>query len=99
MNRQRLMKVLLSPLMTEKTYRLGGVEEQVAFKVARDANKCEIKNAIEYMFDVQVAAVRTLNVKGKSRRFGRLQGRTQDWKKAYVRLQAGSKIDFGVSEA
>lgn len=99
MNLERLMKVLVSPLMTEKTYRLGGEDQQVAFRVARNANKIEIKNAVEHIFDVQVSAVKTLNVKGKTRRFGRVQGRTQDWKKAYVRLAEGSKIDFGVSDA
>jgi large subunit ribosomal protein L23 len=97
MNREKLMKILLSPLMTEKTYGLG--EQKVAFKVLRTANKAEIKHAVELLFDVKVDAVQTLNVKGKTRRFGRVQGRTQDWKKAYVHLHEGSKIDFGGSEA
>lgn len=100
MNREKLMKILVSPLMTEKAYGLSnGAAQQVAFKVLKDANKSEIRRAVELMFDVKVDVVRTLNVKGKARRFGRTVGRTQDWKKAYVRLSEGSKIDFGVSEA
>ncbi len=100
MNREKLMKILVSPLITEKAYGLSnGVAQQVAFKVLKDANKSEIRRAVELMFDVKVDVVRTLNVKGKTRRFGRTVGRTQDWKKAYVRLSEGSKIDFGVSEA
>ena len=100
MSRERLLKVLVSPLMTEKTYSLGSDKvTQVAFKVLKCANKLEIKKAVELMFDVKVDSVCTLNVKGKSRRFGRTIGRTQDWKKAYVRLQEGSKIDFGTGEA
>lgn len=100
MNREKLMKILISPLMTEKVYGLSNeTAQQVAFKVLKDSNKSEIRRAVELMFDVKVDAVRTLNVKGKSRRFGRTIGRTQDWKKAYIRLSEGSKIDFGVSEA
>ncbi len=100
MNREKLMKILVSPLMTEKAYGLSnGTAQQVAFKVLKDANKSEIRRAVELMFEVKVDVVRTLNVKGKTRRFGRTVGRTQDWKKAYVRLSEGSKIDFGVSEA
>lgn len=99
MNQERLLRLLISPLMTEKAYSLNGEAQQVVFKVAKDANKCEIKQAVEFVFGVKVDSVRTLNVKGKSRRFGKIQGRTQNWKKAYVRLQKDSKIDFGLAEA
>lgn len=98
MNQEKLIRLLISPLLTEKAYRSNGDTQQVVFKVAKDANKSEIKKAVEYMFGVKVASVCTVNVKGKSRRFGKIQGRTQDWKKAYVRLQKDSKIDFGLAE-
>lgn len=99
MSNERLLKVLIAPLITEKTYRLGGNDQQVAFEVAKSASKEDIKAAVEQMFDVKVAQVRTINVKGKKRRFGQIMGNTKAWKKAYVRLGEGSKIDFGGNEA
>ncbi len=87
MNQERLLRLLISPLMTEKSYRFDGENQQVVFIVAKDANKGEIKQAIEFVFNVKVDAVRTLNMKGKKRRFGKMQGKTQDWKKEYVRLE------------
>jgi large subunit ribosomal protein L23 len=67
---------------------------QYAFRVRRDANKTEIKQAVELMFDVKVAGVQVSNEPGKDRRFGNRIGRTQDWKKAYVRLADGQAIDY-----
>lgn len=99
MNQEKLLKLLVSPIMTEKAYRFNGEGQQVVFKVAKDANKPEIKRAVEVTFGVKVESVHTLNVKGKSRRFGKTIGKTQDWKKAYVRLNKDSKIDFGLAEA
>lgn len=99
MNQEKLLKLLISPLMTEKAYRYTGEGQQVVFKVIKDATKPEIKRAVEFAFGVKVASVHTLNVKGKTRRFGKTIGRTQDWKKAYVRLNKDSKIDFGLAEA
>ena len=99
MNKEHLVKILYAPLFTEKTYNLGGKDQQVAFKVATTATKPAIKKAVEYMFDVKVTEVRTLNVKGKKRRFGKVSGMTKAWKKAYVRLAEGAKIDFGGIEA
>jgi large subunit ribosomal protein L23 len=64
------------------------------FKVARDATKPEIKRAVELMFEVKVQKVTVATVKGKHKRFGRIQGRRSDWKKAYVTLEAGHEIDF-----
>jgi large subunit ribosomal protein L23 len=94
MNQERLLKVLLGPLVSEKSTRLAEQSQQFAFKVLPDATKPEIKKAVEMLFDVNVKAVRVLNVKGKSKRFGRTPGRRSDWKKAYVRLQEGQEIDL-----
>ncbi len=94
MNQERLLKVLLGPLVSEKSTRLAEQSQQFVFKVLPDATKPEIKKAVEMLFDVNVKAVRVLNVKGKSKRFGRTPGRRSDWKKAYVRLQEGQEIDL-----
>jgi large subunit ribosomal protein L23 len=99
MKNERLLKVLIAPLVTEKTYRISGADQQVAFEVMRNATKQEIKAAVEQMFEVKVSAVRTVNVKGSARRFGQKIGKTSAWKKAYVRLSDGGRIDFGGSEA
>jgi large subunit ribosomal protein L23 len=68
------------------------------FKVVRDATKPEIKGAVEMLFKVKVKGVTVINVKGKRKRFGAIQGRRSDWKKAYVSLEAGHEIDFLVAE-
>ena len=94
MNEERLLKVLLAPHVSEKSNRLTDRYNQVAFKVARDATKPEIKDAVELLFKVKVTGVTVLNVKGKRKRFGALTGRRSDWKKAYVSLEAGQEIDF-----
>ena len=94
-NKERLMQVLLGPLVSEKTNR-AAESDQYGFRVRRDADKFEIGQAVEYLFDVEVAAVQVVNVKGKVKRSGKHIGRRQDWRKAYVRLKAGQTIDFGV---
>jgi len=94
MNRERLMKVLLSPVISEKAA-LAEVSSQYAFRVAKDATKREIGRAVELMFNVKVDRVQVLNVKGKSKHFGRIAGKRPGWRKAYVRLQPGYNIDFG----
>jgi large subunit ribosomal protein L23 len=94
MNRERLATVLVAPHVTEKTALAMQNANQYAFRVRRDADKTEIKQAVELMFDVKVAAVQVANEPGKTRRFGRTIGRTQDWKKAYVRLAEGQAIDY-----
>ena len=94
MNRERLMKILLSPHNSEKSVGLADRHRQFAFKVTCDANKREVARAVELMFDVKVDSVRTLNVKGKRKRFGASQGRRANWKKAYVTLKEGNDIDF-----
>ena len=94
MNKERLMKVLLSPIVSEKSAMAADTANQFGFKVASDATKPEIAAAVELMFDVKVEKVQTVNVKGKQKRFGAVMGRRNSWKKAYVRLQEGQDIDF-----
>ncbi|QBQ54662.1 50S ribosomal protein L23 [Nitrosococcus wardiae] len=94
MNEERLTKVILAPVISEKSTLVGEKHNQVVLKVLPDANKREVKQAVELLFDVKVARVRTARIKGKNKRFGRYTGRRSDWKKAYVSLQAGHEIDF-----
>lgn len=94
MNEERLMTILLAPHVSEKASRIGDAHNQVVFKVARDATKPEIKSAVELLFEVEVERVTVANVKGKRKRFARMQGRRPHWKKAYVRLAPGHEIDF-----
>lgn len=91
---ERLMHVLLSPVVSEKAS-LAAEQSQYAFRVATDATKLEIKSAVEQLFEVQVDEVRVLNVKGKQKRFGRFFGKRKDWRKAYVKLKAGQSLDLG----
>ena len=94
MNREQLMSVLIAPHVTEKTSLAMQNHNQYTFRVRRDATKTDIAKAVELMFDVKVAGVQVVNEPGKQRRFGRLAGRTQDWKKAYVSLNEGQTIDY-----
>ncbi|MEZ5492742.1 MAG: 50S ribosomal protein L23 [Gammaproteobacteria bacterium] len=95
MNVQRLYSVILAPHVSEKSAMMGEANNQYAFKVARDASKPEIKEAVEKIFNVVVEELQVLNVKGKTKRTGRGKiRRRSDWKKAYVRLEAGHEIDF-----
>lgn len=93
MNQERLMSVLIGPHLSEKSTNVLGKSNQVVFKVRRDANKSEIKRAVEMLFEVKVEDVTTVKLRGKVKRFGASMGRRQDWKKAYVRLAAGQKIE------
>jgi large subunit ribosomal protein L23 len=86
--------VVTSPLITEKGTMVGELGNQFVFRVRRDANKDQIRHAIETLFKVKVEKVRTLNLLGKMRRVGRHAGRRPDWKKAYVTLVEGQRIDF-----
>ena len=94
MNREQLMSVLIAPHVTEKTSLAMQNHNQYTFRVRRDATKTDIRKAIELMFDVKVEGVQVVNEPGKTRRFGRSTGRTQDWKKAYVSLSPGQTIDY-----
>lgn len=91
---ERLTQVLVAPHVSEKTALLADSANQHVFKVLPNATKGEIKNAVEKLFEVKVASVRTENVRGKNKRFGRVMGKRSDWKKAYVRLETGHDIDF-----
>jgi large subunit ribosomal protein L23 len=87
-------QVLIRPLMTEKTMQQKETLNTVAFRVRPDANKVEIRAAVETVFNVKVTAVRTAAYEGKLKRMGRFQGRRADWKKAVVTLAPGHKIDL-----
>ena len=95
---QRLLQVLLAPVISEKATNVADKNEQVIFKVTADATKPEIKAAVELLFKVEVEGVQVANVKGKQKRFGRFSGRRSDWKKAYVCLKAGQDIDFTAAQ-
>ena len=86
--------IVAAPLITEKGTLVNEAGNQVLFRVRRDANKEEIRHAVETLFKVKVEKVRTLNILGKTRRVGRNIGRRPAWKKAYVTLAAGQRIDF-----
>ena len=85
-------QVILAPVITEKSTGLKEAGRILCFRVARQANKIEIKNAVESLFKVKVSEVRTLNAHGKWKRMGRYAGRRSDWKKAYVTLAEGQKM-------
>lgn len=87
-------QVILRPLITEKNTVLKELQNKVVFEVARDANKIEIKRAVEEAFKVSVEAVNVMNMKGKVKRMGRHLGKRRDWKKAIVTLAEDSTIEF-----
>ena len=102
-DKDRLMKVLLAPQVSEKSTFVGEKNNQYVFRVAADATKPEIKAAVELLFStkdkkIDVQSVQVLNVKGKEKRFGRFEGRRRNWKKAYVRLAQGQEINYQVAE-
>ncbi len=94
MNPERLMTVLIAPIVSEKATMLAEKREQVAFRVLQDASKDEIRAAVELLFKVQVESVQVLNQKGKQKRFGRYMGRRRNVRKAYVCLKPGQEINF-----
>jgi large subunit ribosomal protein L23 len=91
---ERLINILIAPHITEKTSLAMQNNNSYAFRVLRDSTKPQIKAAVELMFNVKVANVNVVNETGKTRRMGKVQGRTQDIKKAYVRLAPGQTIDY-----
>ncbi len=94
---ERLLKILLAPHISEKATFLGEKNNQTVFRVATDATKREIKAAVELMWKeqkIEVRNVRTINVKGKQKRFGRFMGSRSDWKKAVVRIKEGQELSF-----
>lgn len=94
MNPERVFQILKTPHISEKSAVLGDNANQAVFQVASDAKKAEIKAAVEQLFDVKVANVRTVNMKGKTKRQGLRRGKRSDWKKAYVSLEQGHEIDL-----
>lgn len=99
MNPERVYTVLLEPHISEKVAILGDTVNQYAFKVAKDATKAEIREAVETLFSVNVSKVTTANVKGKTKR--NVRGgitRKKNWKKAYITVADGQEIDYMVAE-
>jgi large subunit ribosomal protein L23 len=92
--KEQLMNVLIAPHVTEKTATAMQNNNQYTFRVQKHATKTDIKAAVELMFEVKVKGVQVVNEPGKARRFGKVTGRTQDWKKAYVSLVQGQSIDY-----
>jgi len=95
---ERLMNVVLAPVVSEKSTRVADKNQQYVFRVADNATKPEVKAAVELLFKTKVESVTVSNVKGKQKRFGRFMGRRRNWKKAYVRLATGQEINFSATE-
>lgn len=91
---KRIYDIVNAPIITEKGTMVNESGNHILFRVHRSANKDEIRRAVEILFKVKVERVRTLNCLGKVRRVGRNRGRRPDWKKAYVTLAEGQRIDF-----
>ena len=94
MKRINPAKIILAPVISEKSTNSAENYQQYVFRVERKANKAQIRSAVQLMFEVEVHAVRTLNISGKKKRMGRSIGKRADWKKAYVKLKPGFDIDF-----
>ena len=94
MSKEHLMKIILAPCMSEKSINVR-IDRQYVFKVRRTATKPQIAQAVHLLFAVDVDTVRISNVKGKQCKFGGIQGRHGDWKKAYVTVKEGQSIDLG----
>lgn len=94
MNRERLTEILLSPVVTEKSSNARMTDNQVVFRVRRDATKPEIRQAVESLLKAKVESVKTLNVNGKAKGLRGRKGKRPDWKKAYVSLQPGQDVDL-----
>jgi len=95
---ERLMNVVLAPVVSEKSTMLADKNRQYVFRVVDDATKPEIKAAVELLFKTKVDSVTVSNVKGKTKRFGRFSGRRRNWKKAFVCLAQGQEINFAATE-
>ena len=95
----RLMQVLVAPIVSEKATMIADKTNAVTFKVLQDATKFEIKAAVQLMFKVDVQSVAVLNIKGKTKRFGKSIGRRDNIRKAYVTLKAGQELNLGGESA
>lgn len=98
LNQERLLQVILAPVISEKSTFVAEKHEQVVFRVVSDATKQEVKAAVELLFKVQVDSVQISNVKPKQKRFGRSVGWRKGWKKAYVALKPGQEIDLQAAQ-
>jgi len=94
MNLERLYQVIVAPHMSEKSAIIMERSNDYVFHVKQDATKSEIKAAVEELFKTKVKSVRVLNMKSKPKRFGKVEGKSKAWKKAYVTLQVGQRIEF-----
>ena len=95
---ERLMTVVLAPIVSEKSTLVADKNRQYVFRVADSATKPEIKAAVEFLFKTKVDSVTVSNVKGKQKRMGKFTGRRRNWKKAYVCLATGQEINFAAAE-
>ena len=95
----RLMQVLVAPIVSEKATMIADKTNAVTFKVLQDATKFEIKAAVQLMFKVDGQSVAVLNIKGKTKRFGKSMGRRDNIRKAYVTLKAGQELNLGGESA
>lgn len=98
MNHENILKIILAPHMSEKAAVSMEKNGEYVFNVVKKATKEQVKNAIEMLFKTKVKQVNILNVKGKPKRFGQIEGYSKPWKKAYVTLQSGHRIDFAGSQ-
>lgn len=98
MKEERLLQIILAPVISEKATMLADKREQIIFKVSPSATKPEVKAAVELLFKVQVKEVQILNVKGKTKKFGRFTGTRSSWKKAFVCLKPGQELNFAAGE-
>ncbi|SHE21252.1 50S ribosomal protein L23 [methanotrophic endosymbiont of Bathymodiolus puteoserpentis (Logatchev)] len=92
-----LSNVIKAPVISEKSTVAAENQNRFVFKVASEATKLQVKKSVELMFNVEVEKVQLLNVKGKTKRFGRFMGKRSNWKKAYVKLKPGNDIDFSAA--
>ncbi|MCY4050744.1 MAG: 50S ribosomal protein L23 [Gammaproteobacteria bacterium] len=93
MNQERLYQIIVEPVISEKSTGVGD-KSQMVLKVLPNANKKEIRKAVETLFKLKVKRVQVANVRGKAKTFGRVKGKQNDWKKAYVCLEPGQDFDF-----
>ncbi|SFV54133.1 LSU ribosomal protein L23p (L23Ae) [hydrothermal vent metagenome] len=98
MNQERVLKTILAPLVSEKSTILNSLNNQYVFKVVKSATKKEVISSVEMLFGVKVEGVQVMNVKGKSKMFGRRVGKRANWKKAIVRLAQGQMINVSTAE-
>ncbi|MBV9576064.1 MAG: 50S ribosomal protein L23 [Gammaproteobacteria bacterium] len=94
MNQERLLKVILSPHISEKSTVASEKRHQYVFRVINDATKSEVKDAIEFLFNTKVKSVRIVNVRPKKKMFRSMEGTRKGWKKAYIALYANQKLDM-----